>query len=155
MLRSSTRVFSYHRSVVPSHRRACWPACAPPPCWGSTPTWWKSRPTLLDADFPHERPKARVLAQGVEVGCRHVGREPFRALLVGRLQPAQRLLVVPQPHVDQCDGESRVAGRAALERREGLLPLGALARAPEAVPPEPRVRGWVARERRHLSRRRH
>src|SRR5437667_3940172 len=108
-------------------------ACAPPSCWGSTRTWWKSRPTLLDADFPHERPKARVLAQGVEVGCRHVGREPFRALLVGRLQPAQRLLVVPQPQVDKCNGESRVAGRAgrsasrvalALRRRcEGLHEL--------------------------------
>src|SRR6266705_6071856 len=109
---------------------------------------------LLDADFPHERPKARVLAQGVEVGCRHVGHEPFRALLVGRLQPAQRLLVVPQPHVDQCDGAGRVAGRAALERREDLLRLGTLAGAPGYVPQEPRDSGCVASERRHLSSRR-
>src|SRR5436190_11805488 len=95
-----------------------------------------ARERLLDADFPHERPKARVLAQGVEVGCRHVGHEPFRALLVGRLQPAQRLLVVPQPHVDKCDGEGRVAGRAAFERPEDVLRLGALAGAPDHVPQE-------------------
>src|SRR2546427_12245181 len=93
---------------------------------------------LLDADFPHERPKALVLAQGVEVGCWHVGREPFRALLVGRLKPAQRLLVVPQPHVDKCDGEGRVAGWAALEGREDLLRLGALASPPGYIPQEPR-----------------
>src|SRR2546427_4124379 len=99
------------------------------------------RSTLLDADFPHERPKARVLAQGVEVGCRHVGREPFRALLVGRLKPAQRLLVVPKPHVDKCDGEGRVAGRATLERREDVLCLGALASAPGYVPQEPHDSG--------------
>src|SRR5213596_635712 len=79
---------------------------------------------LLDADFPHERAKARIRAQGVELGCRQAVREPFGALLVGRLQPAQRLLVVPQPQVDKCDGKSRVARRAALERREDLLRLG-------------------------------
>src|SRR5947199_2078251 len=62
------------------------PASAPPPCWGSTPTWWTSRPTsrtaappsgpaplrperLLDADFPHERSKARVWAEGLQEGC--------------------------------------------------------------------------------------
>ena len=66
---------------------------------------------LLDADFPHERSKARIRAEGVEDGERHV-REPFGALLVSRFQPAQCLLVVRQPQVDKCEGDSRVAGRA-------------------------------------------
>src|SRR5881296_1430340 len=75
---------------------------------------------LLDADFPHERAKARIWAEGVEERCRRDEQEPFGALLVGRLQPAQRLLVVPQAQLDECDAEGCVAGRAALERREDL-----------------------------------
>src|SRR5438552_8364207 len=89
---------------------------------------------LVDADFPHERPKARIWAEGVEAGCRRDHHEPFVALLVGRLQPAQRLVVVPQTQVDKCAGESCVAGRATLERREDVLRLGALAGAPGYVP---------------------
>src|SRR5437773_8572526 len=88
---------------------------------------------LLDADFPHERAKARIWAEGVEERCRRDEQEPFGALLVGRLQPAQRLLVVPQAQLDECDAEGCVAGRAALERREDLLRLGALASAPGYV----------------------
>src|SRR5438552_17064454 len=87
---------------------------------------------LVDADLPHERPKARIWAEGVEAGCRRDHHEPFGALLVGRLQRAQGLLVVPQAQVDECDGES-CAGRAALERREDVLRLGALAGAPGYV----------------------
>src|SRR6266702_2131142 len=89
---------------------------------------------LLDADFPHERAKARIWAEGVEERCRRDHHEPFGALLVGRLQPAKRLLVVTQAEVDKCDGERCVAGRAALERREDVLRLGALAGAPGYVP---------------------
>src|SRR5207249_5947184 len=73
------------------------------------------------------------------------------ALLVGRLQRAQRLLVVPQTQVDKCDGESCVAGRAALERRQDTLRLGALAGAPGYVPEDPREVGRVASQSRHLS----
>src|SRR5947208_15625046 len=106
---------------------------------------------LLDADFPHERAKARIWAEGVEQGCRRDEHEPFGALLVGRLQPAQRLLVIPQAQVDKCDGESRVAGRTALERREDVLRFGALAGASGYVPEERRETGRVAGESLRLS----
>src|SRR5205809_4312091 len=71
--------------------------------------------------------------------------------ILGRLQRAQRLLVVPQTQVDKCDGESCVAGRAALERRQDTLRLGALAGAPGYVPEDPREVGRVASQSRHLS----
>src|SRR3989441_914589 len=106
---------------------------------------------LLDADFRHERAKARIWAEEVEQGCRREEHEPLGALLVSRLQPAQRLVVVPQAQLDECDGESSVAGRAALERREDALRLGALAGAAGYVPQDPQEVGRVASQSRHLS----
>src|SRR2546426_829188 len=111
MLRSSARVFSYHRSVVPSSMLARVRSAAvlgidaylvdvETDIANGRSTFWTRASTLperlLDADFPHERAKARIWAEGVEARCRRDEHEPFGALLVGRLQPAQRLLVVPQ-----------------------------------------------------------
>src|SRR5216117_826152 len=52
---------------------------------------------LLDADFPHERAKARIWAEGVEEGCWRDEHEPFGALLVGRLSERSAWSLFPRP----------------------------------------------------------